>query len=162
MCAEKSFMKNLEIVKMNAGHIARLAELEELCFSEPWSQAGLCAELDNPNAVFFVAVCEGETAGYAGMYHLADVCYMANLAVFPQFRHRGIAGALLSAFYDYAKQHRATELSLEVRPSNGAAVELYGKMGFKIVGHRRNFYKKPTEDAYIMTRFVVNCQKILF
>ena len=145
------------IEKMNESHIADLVRLEKECFSQPWSEEGLRAELNNPNAVFFVAVADGVTAGYVGMHHITDICYIANLAVFKDFRKRGIAGKLLECLCRYAKSNCASELTLEVRASNTAAIDLYKKNGFEVLGKRPNFYKKPTEDAFIMTKFICNC-----
>jgi len=145
------------IEKMNESHIADLARLEKECFSQPWSEDGLRAELNNPNAVFYVAVADGVTAGYVGMHHVVDVCYIANLAVLKEFRKQGIAGSLLQCLCDYAQNSSAAELTLEVRASNDAAIALYKKNGFEVVGKRPNFYKKPTEDAFIMTKNICNC-----
>ena len=51
-----------------------------------------------------------------------------------------------------ARRQGAEFLSLEVRPSNLAAVGLYTKLGFVQEGRRRNFYRDPTEDALLLTR----------
>ena len=40
----------MKIVPMTAAHTAKLAELEKLCFSEPWSEKALLEEIDNPAA----------------------------------------------------------------------------------------------------------------
>ena len=43
-------------------------------------------------------------------------------------------------------------LTLEVRPSNAAALALYRELGFQPVGRRRDFYTDPTEDALLLTK----------
>ncbi|MBQ6570373.1 MAG: ribosomal protein S18-alanine N-acetyltransferase [Clostridia bacterium] len=141
---------------MNSTHIDDLAEIERACFSEPWSREGIAAELSNPNAVFYVAVQDGKAVGYGGMHHIVDVCYIANIAVLPEARRCGIGKKLLTALCDYAKEAGAAEITLEVRQSNRAAIDLYVKMGFETVGKRKDFYKKPTEDANIMTKNICN------
>ena len=44
----------------------------------------------------------------------------------------------------------ARSISLEVRPSNTAAISLYKKLGFEEIGLRRGFYREPKEDALIL------------
>ncbi len=43
-------------------------------------------------------------------------------------------------------------MTLEVRPSNEAALALYRELGFQPVGRRRDFYTDPTEDALLLTK----------
>lgn len=145
-------MENLRIVPMNPGHPAHLARLEQLCFSEPWSEAGLAAELDNPSAFFRVAEDEtGEILGYLGMHCAAGECYIDNVAVFPAARRRGVATALLQCLVDWAKANGCAFVTLEVRPSNAPALALYRRFGFAEAGRRRRFYRNPDEDGLILT-----------
>ena len=44
-------------------------------------------------------------------------------------------------------------VTLEVRPSNTAAIALYSAFGFESVGRRKNYYDKPSEDALLMTKY---------
>ncbi len=142
----------MEIVRMNAGHISAIAELEKLCFSQPWSEKSLIEELTNPNAAFFTALQEGKVAGYAGMHCACGECYLDNVAVFPSFRGRGTATALLAALEKEARRRGGEFLSLEVRPSNRQAVALYEKLGFAKAGRRKDFYSGPREDALLLTK----------
>lgn len=137
---------------MTRDHTAALAELEQVCFSQPWSQKALEEEIQNPDACFFTAV-EGEAVlGYAGMHCPCEDCYMDNIAVFPEYRNRGVAAALLEALLEEAKRRGGEFLSLEVRPSNTGAVRLYGKLGFRQEGRRKSFYTDPQEDALLLTK----------
>lgn len=137
---------------MNASHIERLAEIETECFSMPWSYDSLAEELSNPLAVFLVALCDGEAAGYVGMTQVIDEGYMANLAVTAPMRRRGVANTLLSALIKHADEQNLSFVTLEVRRSNTAARRLYQKFGFDEAGERRDFYSNPVEDALILTK----------
>ena len=137
---------------MKEEHIGKIAELERECFSEPWSEDGLRAELTKDGARFFVCECDGEVAGYMGMHVIFDECYITNVAVFPFFRRRGIGEALVSRCIETAYGEKCAFISLEVRVSNSGAIALYEKEGFVPVGERRNFYSRPTENALIMTK----------
>lgn len=132
-------------------HLDTLVRLEQVCFSEPWTRAGLAEELENPAAVFAAAELGGETVGYAGMHCVCDECYVDNVAVFPEFRRKGVASALLSYLIDRAKERNGVFLTLEVRESNFPARETYAVFGFHEEGRRKNFYRSPSEDALILT-----------
>ena len=143
----------VRIVPMNADHLDELVELERICFSTPWSRNMLAEELDNACSAFLVAVdANDKVVGYAGLQVVLDEGYIANVAVFPEYRRQGIAGQLLQVFMNFAEANRLAFLTLEVRASNQAAIALYANRGFEEVGRRKNYYEHPREDAIIMTR----------
>lgn len=148
-------MKQVKIVPMAAEHLDRLEQLERMCFSRPWFKKMLAEELDNQCAAFLVAV-EPETekaVGYAGLLVVADEGYITNVAVDPSCRRQGVAAQLLQVFDNFAKGNHLAFLTLEVRPSNAAAIALYEGFGFREVGRRRNYYDLPKEDALILTKY---------
>ena len=57
---------------------------------------------------------------------------------------------ILDSLMSYAKEARLTEIFIEVRRSNDAAINLYVNRGFECVGERKGFYRCPVEDALIM------------
>ncbi len=120
-------MNNIKIVPMNADHLESLERLERICFSRPWSRKMLAEELENQCAAFLVAedAVTGDVLGYAGLLVAADEGYITNVAVFPEQRRRGIAGQLLQVFLNFAEANHLAFLTLEVRPSNTAAIALY-------------------------------------
>ena len=129
--------------------------LELACFSRPWSRQMLAEELDNQCAAFLVAL-EPETEkviGYAGLLVAADEGYITNVAVDPSRRRQGVAAQLLQVFDNFARGNQLAFLTLEVRPSNTAAIALYQGFGFREVGRRRNYYDLPKEDALILTKY---------
>ena len=145
---------NIKIVPMHADHLEELEKLERLCFSRPWSRKMLAEELENQCAAFLVAQDgdTGKVVGYAGLLVVADEGYITNVAVFPEYRRRGVAAQLLSVFENFARGNRLAFLTLEVRPSNAAAIALYQGFGFQEAGRRKNYYDLPKEDALILTR----------
>jgi len=143
--------KNYRLVPMDRSHIHEIALIERECFSEPWSEASLEEELYNPLCSYIVAQRhDGAVLGYAGMHVVADEGYIDNIAVRSDYRERGIASELLEAFLRFGRAKLAF-LTLEVRPSNEPAIQLYYKYGFAQVGRRKNYYRSPREDAIIMT-----------
>lgn len=142
----------MTVVRLTAAHIPALAALEAQCFSKPWSANGIAAELENAAARFLVAETNGEVVGYIGVHEVAGEGYIANLAVHEQHRRRGVASALLRAAEEGALNRGVAILTLEVRASNFAAIALYTRNGYAVVGHRPRFYSAPTEDAVLMTK----------
>lgn len=128
---------------------AALAALEAACFAHPWTREGLEEEADNPAACFRVAERSGQIVGYAGMHIAGDEGFVANVAVDPASRRCGAATALLKDLLQYGREKGLARLTLEVRPSNRAAVALYEKLGFTKDGVRPGFYRDPAEDAAI-------------
>ena len=119
----------LHIREMSRRHIKQVAQIEQACFSQPWSEKSLEAELDNPNAIFLVAEEDHIVAGYMGMHTVLDEGYIANIAISQQFRRRGTATLLTKRMMEYAREKQLSFLTLEVRQSNEAAISLYRKMG---------------------------------
>ena len=140
------------ILKMNEGHVPFVAELEKICFSDPWSERSIASELDNQLAFWLVAT-EGDTvSGYIGSQTVMDETDMMNVAVHPDFRRRGIAETLVTGLVEELKNNGSHCLTLEVRASNAPAIALYEKLGFSEIGRRKNYYRNPREDALILRK----------
>ena len=143
------------VVPMNGDHLDEIERLERLCFSRPWNRRMLAEELENQCAAFLVAEAAdtGAVLGYAGLLVVADEGYITNVAVFPEYRRCGIAAQILEVYLNFARANDLAFLTLEVRPTNEAAIALYQRFGFEEVGRRRNYYDLPKEDALILTRY---------
>ena len=142
----------IEIKEMNASHVPQIAELERICFHDPWSENSIATELRNPLACWLVAVDGELVVGYVGSQTVMDMSDMMNIAVHPDFRRKGIAQMLVERLVDALKARQSFSLMLEVRASNVRAQALYKKMGFQQVGLRKNYYRNPKEDALILRK----------
>ncbi|WP_099204289.1 ribosomal protein S18-alanine N-acetyltransferase [Scatolibacter rhodanostii] len=151
MKIENSELGNMEIVKMTKDHTEALADLEKLCFSEPWSKKSLDDMVDHASAYFVTALHDGNILGYGGMHCSIDEFYIDNIAVYRRHRNKGVGSAIINNLADEAKRRGGKFISLEVRLSN-KAVDLYKRLGFAEEGRRKNFYTQPREDALILTR----------
>ncbi len=132
-------------------HLKQIAKLESICFSEAWSEETLLDAISHATKLF-VAEKNGKVLGYVGINCILDEGYITNIAVFPDFRHQGVATALINELFSLAENLSLSFISLEVRESNLSAISLYEKMGFSKVGTRKNFYRDPIENASIMTK----------
>ena len=140
------------IETMKSSHVAQVAQLEKICFSDPWSANSIASELTNKLSFWLVAM-EGDTvAGYIGSQTVMDESDMMNVAVHPDFRRKGIAEALVNGLVEELKRKESRCLTLEVRASNAPAIALYEKLGFVEVGRRKNYYRNPREDALILRK----------
>lgn len=146
-------MSDVIIEKMSEEHIPSLVELEKICFSVPWTENGFAEELENDFARFFVAELNGGIAGYIGSHNILGEVYITNVAVFPDYRGKGIAKKLIKKILDLSYEEKADFVTLEVRKSNVSAINLYKNTGFETVGERKKFYSSPTEDALLMTYY---------
>ena len=140
------------LTEMKQEHVAQVAALEKICFSDPWSEKSVASELNNKLAYWLVAL-EGDTvAGYIGSQTVLDETDMMNVAVSPDYRRKGIAEALVNGLVDALKEQGSHCLTLEVRASNEPAKNLYEKLGFSQIGRRPNYYRNPREDALILRK----------
>lgn len=142
----------MNILPMTAAHIAPIAALERVCFSDPWPEAAVESELTNPLSLWLVAVEDGQVAGYVGSQSVLGEADVMNVAVSPEFRRRGVARALLLALERRLVENAVHCLTLEVRASNESAISLYHSLGYVQVGRRPNYYHKPREDALILRK----------
>jgi len=142
---------------MTLDDIPAVAAIDRASFPLPWSEGSFRSDLTaNPAAYLIVAerpTGNGEPiAGYAGYWLVIDEAHLSTLAVDPERRRRGIGQELLEEAMRQAARQGAQLMTLEVRVSNEAAQRLYEKLGFRIVGRRRRYYKDNLEDALLMTR----------
>ena len=129
--------------------LCAIAEIEKLCFFEPWSEKSLELLLRDGN-FGITAEEDGRVVAYVGVISAPPEGEITNVATHPDFRRRGIGAELLEFLKEEAKERGIDSLYLEVRRSNNAARSLYEKSGFKVIGERKGFYKNPKEDAVLM------------
>ena len=140
----------MKMIPMNESHVAQVAALEKLCFSDPWSEASITSELENPLSLWLIAEENGAVCGYVGSQTVLDETDMMNIAVHPDCRRKGIAAALITELVSRLKARGSRILRLEVRESNLPAIALYKAMGFTQLGLRKNYYRNPKENALIL------------
>lgn len=120
------------------------------CFTtERWSRKSIREELVNPMAVTLVALMGDEVIGFVNVHHVLGEGDLNDIAVKEQYRRQNVGGLLLSAILQLGIQEGISCYTLEVRCSNLRAICFYEKHGFYQVGRRKNYYTKPTEDAFL-------------
>lgn len=155
---EKTKRVKLHPIRMQntPAHLEGAANLEKLCFSSPWSASSLELLTNDGIGVGYLLTAsaapnaEPSVMAYGGMLITVDEGQITNIAVHPDHRRCGYGAAITRALLRHAKDAKLDSVSLEVRVSNTAAIELYKKAGFTEAGRRKGFYQKPTEDALVM------------
>lgn len=141
------------IRRMREADLGEVRSIETQSFSNPWSEDTFRGEIQNSPVSFPMVVVEkpgDRVIGYIIFWHIREDVQVNNIAVHPDFRGRGIAEALMRHVIDKVRANGATFMTLEVRVSNAPAVTLYRKLGFEVLGTRKNYYTHPDEDAYMM------------
>lgn len=143
-------MSEIRIRRIVEADVARVAELEKICFRTPWSYKALLGELSNDVAYYVVAL-DGETViGYAGMWVMFDEAHMTNIAVDPEYRKQGIARKMILALMKEGLRRGAERMTLEVRENNHSAQRLYASLDFAFAGIRKRYYTDTGENALIL------------
>ena len=131
--------------------VPELALLEPRCFSDPWSAAGFREMLSAPYIMGLIA--EGRSrsiTGYLVARVIDDEGEILNLAVEPESRRKGVGGLLLESGLEALQKLGVEAVFLEVRVSNQAAIDLYVSKGFRPIGQRHGYYRRPVEDAMVL------------
>jgi len=109
------------------------------------------------DAAGLVLIAELETAtspkivGFAALHRVIDEAELRNLAVDPEHQHQGVAKALLEEARRRMLVQGARRIFLEVRASNAPALELYYSVGFGLHSLRKDYYRDPQEDGYVLS-----------
>ena len=148
----------MTIEKITAAHLGAIAELEKVCFADPWSEKALELLLTN-EAYGAVCLQNGRVMAYGSILWGVDEGQIINIATHPDARRQGMGATVLEHLIQVAKSRGCEQLSLEARVSNLPAISLYERYGFVKMGLRRAFYKHPTEDAYVMCLSLDNTKK---
>jgi [ribosomal protein S18]-alanine N-acetyltransferase len=140
-------------------HLARtdlgaLAKVHATCFpTEAWSVRDFMELLAIRGAGGRLAIAgDGGIAGFVVDLVGEIDAEILTLGVAPQARRQGIARALIDDLCRRARQKGARRVLLEVASDNEAAIGLYESCGFKLLGERPDYYRRPggKMDGYIL------------
>ena len=134
--------------------------IERRSFGSPWSPGMFVLEMSKDSSVTLAAVLDDRPVAYAVFSRYDSAWHLMNIAVAPEHRRHGIASTLIEgalAEIDPGTEPDRTgvtgmPVTLEVRPSNRSAIELYETFGFRTYGFRKGYYSDNGEDAMIMWR----------
>jgi len=172
----------LELHPLTAQDLDAVVALDQLCFGGLWTRSGYERELESPCSQMLVLEAKPAAknapllnrssvvtpnqsgnlpialpvvtsiVGLGCFWSILEEAHITILAVHPDYRHQGFGQLLLYALLRDANRRQLERATLEVKPSNQAALSLYHKFGFSEAGRRRRYYKDTGEDALILWR----------
>ncbi len=143
----------IEIRRLTYADLPQVIAVERRAFPTPWSLAMFVLELSKASGICLAGTHEGRIVGYLVCSRYDTVWHLMNVAVDESRRRRRIASTLIERLFELADGD-GEQYTLEVRTSNGPAIKLYERFGFKSAGRRRGYYHDNREDALIMWRTV--------
>lgn len=130
----------------------RVAALEAMCFTNPWTREMLEHELQH-SQVARVYALRDETGGIAAFctcWIVLDELHINTIAVAPTRRREGLATRLMRHVMQEAARDGGKRATLEVRASNTPARRLYSMLGFIETAVRPRYYTQPEEDGIVL------------
>jgi [ribosomal protein S18]-alanine N-acetyltransferase len=141
---------------MQADEIEAVHAIERAAYRFPWTLGIFADCLKVGYSSWILEDPDGEgIAGYGILSLAAGEGHVLNLCVHPNRRRRGLGRRLLQHLLEVAEDYGASELFLEVRPSNLEAVAMYTACDFVEVGRRHEYYPSDgggREDAVVLAR----------
>ncbi len=136
----------------------QVAKLEREIFPDPWPRTYFSRDVYRPHSLALVAVTRDEGAGgktervvgYAVAWVQGEL-HLANIAVAPAERRKGIGTALLAKVEEFGRELGASSVYLEVRESNVGAQAFYRRQGFVQTYVRPGYYANR-DNAVIMEK----------
>ncbi len=139
------------LVEMIPSHFDRVIKIERVVFSTPWKRRDFEFARNRENGFCRVVMVGCELVGYVVGFLIDREFHLVNFAIAPDFQRKGLGRKTLKAVFDLLEK-MAQVVSLEVRMSNCAAIDLYKKMGFETIAIRKAYYTHPREDALVMLK----------
>ena len=155
--AREEVARSFIVASMREADLTEVVEIEEITGLNRWGYDAYRRELlKNPNSIMLVArskdsyVSGRGVIGFFAGWTVEDELHVNNVACHPEFRRIHVGRRLMEEAAREAAMRGVTFVLLEVRSSNEAAQSLYRKLGYRFVGRRRDYYRGPTEDAFVM------------
>jgi [ribosomal protein S18]-alanine N-acetyltransferase len=139
---------DVKLRRLGYGDLPSVISIERRSFPTPWSLAMFVLELSKPSGICLAAEDADGLVGYLVCARYDDVWHLMNVAIHPDRRRSGIATELIEQLFEDAGD--GARFTLEVRVSNGPAIAMYERFGFRSAGRRRRYYHDNGEDALIM------------
>lgn len=136
---------------MRQTDVEAVASIEKRAYPFPWSP-GIFRDCLRAGHHCWLLEAGANLLGFAVLSAAAGEAHLLNLCIAPEYQGRGHGRRLLKRMLDLARWHAATQVFLEVRPSNPGAIALSRSEGFNEIGMRPNYYPaaKGREDAIVM------------
>ena len=141
----------IKIDYMQENDLPAVMEIERGSFSCPWDESTFREGVrqQNRHVYFLVTRHHQNPIAFINFWVVEDDAHIANFAVSPDYRNRGVGKYLFAESLAYIRELGGDSVSLEVRVSNIPAQHLYRQFGFRIISIRKQYYMDNREDAYV-------------
>jgi len=136
-----------QILPMQESDLDGVAALEQTLYVHPWTRRNFADSLE-AGYQMHVLRRDAELCGYYILMAGVDEGHLLNISVARPWQRHGFGSLLIDHACELCRQRHATQLLLEVRPSNVTAQSLYRRRGFRQIGVRRGYYPKGDLDPF--------------
>ena len=149
------------IRKVNKEDFEQVYQIEQTCFKDPYPRKHLEYEFfENPINIILVAEEDEKIVGFIDFMVTFNSATIVQIAVLPEYRKQKIATNLLNEMENCFPKDLddvVENVTLEVRKSNEAAINLYKKDGYEIIVEKKHYYPDG-EDAIYMVKRILLCR----
>ena len=132
--------------------VEKVYNLEKTIFPDCYSINNLNNVAHDPLYKYSVVLKDNDClVGYAIIYEVLGEAEIHRIAVSSEYRRMGYGEIILSKCIESLMNDNIEKLHLEVKSSNAIAISLYKKLGFELVGMRKNYYADNNDDALLYT-----------
>ncbi|MES2547473.1 MAG: ribosomal protein S18-alanine N-acetyltransferase [Pseudomonadota bacterium] len=148
---EQATSPSYQLRPMQMTDLDAVMAIEPTIYSHPWTRGNFSDSLNSGYSAWILEANQ-KIIGYALLMMVLDEAHLLNLSIAKDQQKQGLGRYLLEHMLQIAKNHKAANMFLEVRPSNISAIALYENMGFCEMAVRRGYYPAHNgrEDAVLM------------
>jgi len=147
----------LSLVEITAADLPQIQIIDRACLGGFWSLQGYIQEIERPNSHLMAVVnTEKVILGFGCLWAILEEAHITMMAVRPEYQGQGLGKYVVWGLLEKAWSQGLEWATLEVRESNRAAIALYQKFDFEIIGKRPKYYEITQEDAIVMWRKGLN------
>ena len=141
----------LVIRALGASDLDNVTRIEQESYPFPWTH-GIFADCLRVGYSCWGMDYGDNFAGYSILTFGPEETHLLNICIDQHLRRMGLGLHLLNWSIEKAREAESKIIFLEVRPSNGRAIEIYHQRGFQLIGERPGYYPAHDgrEDAYLM------------
>ena len=126
--------------------IPHIIDMEKECFGEKaWTKDMIENDFEKRSSYIICYTNDDEPIGYLGFLDLGSECEILRIGIKKIYRKQGNAQALLEFLFEYCMENKKEKIYLEVSSLNNVAINLYKRMGFKLINIRKNYYAEGND-----------------
>ncbi|MTD38720.1 ribosomal-protein-alanine N-acetyltransferase [Erwinia sp. CPCC 100877] len=119
-------------------------------FGAPWTMEQFAADINQTVSDYLVFSEKNVWSGFIAYHQILDEIEVNHVVVAKALQGQGLGQKMMEHARQVWLQKGIKQVFLEVRASNLSAKKLYEKIGFKTINCRKNYYRHPQEDGFVM------------